>query len=133
MKTAAMKTMKAFTARLARKTKRMSNIARCKYSHKTIVYEGVSEKTIMSVLSLRTMFGCCMMLFTAIDVHDYMEKSKFYNAYGCRRMCERTRPTTALVDPAQAGPCECLSGPAARADLAQTGSSPGCVELGGSR
>jgi hypothetical protein len=45
MKTAAMKTMKAFTARLARKTKRMSKIAKRKYSHKAIVCEGVSEET----------------------------------------------------------------------------------------
>eukprot|EP00972_Heterocapsa_arctica_P079883 11771458-Heterocapsa_arctica.AAC.1 len=34
------------------------------------------------------------------------DKSKGYNAYGCRRMCEPTRPTTALVDAAQAGLCE---------------------------
>eukprot|EP00972_Heterocapsa_arctica_P045523 6720661-Heterocapsa_arctica.AAC.1 len=40
--------MKVFTVRLARKTKRMSNIAKCKYSHKAIVCEGMSKETIMS-------------------------------------------------------------------------------------
>eukprot|EP00972_Heterocapsa_arctica_P019013 2807259-Heterocapsa_arctica.AAC.1 len=70
--------MKAFTARLARKTKRMSKIAKRKYSHKAIVCEGMSEETIMNML------GRGLRLFPAIDVNGGVTKPKSYNVYGCR-------------------------------------------------
>eukprot|EP00972_Heterocapsa_arctica_P085671 12625664-Heterocapsa_arctica.AAC.1 len=62
----------------------MINYKFYEYSRTAEAHEHLSEETIMNVLSLRTMLGRCLMLFPAIDVHDYMEESKFYNVYASR-------------------------------------------------